>query len=264
MRADGADDPAMEELLATQDPEALCRLLLQSTWGWGSSTRHQEAVGLLRDLPREATVPNVLVALLLCTCRRWDRVTAKLIAGIEECGVLSGPDLDELAESLLNDRVTIVFPLSWISDRWLEFDTAGGPVRTVEVGDEATAQDERRVEPPLRRWGASRVLRNDPARLGDLLARADGLPPRHRDALLHGLLDASDSLDTARRRLLVRRALDSGIARVRRAALDRLCELDGSKVAQRRARSDPDRTVRAWRPPEESAQDQLDLPEVLG
>ena len=88
--------------------------------------------------------------------------------------------------------------------------------------------------------------------------------PRHRDALLHGLLDASDSLDTARRRLLVRRALDSGIARVRRAALDRLCELDGSKVAQRRARSDPDRTVRAWRPPEASAQDQLALPEVLG
>jgi len=212
MRADGADDPAMQELAAVRDREGLCRLLLQSAWGWGSSTRHQEAVGLLRDLPSDATVPTVLVALLLCTCRRWDRVTAKLIAGIEECGVLSGPDLDELAESLISDKVTIVFPLAWISERWLEFDTAGGPARTVEVGDEATAQDERRVEPPLRRWGAARVLRSDPARLGDLLARADGLPPRHRDALLHGLLDACDGLDTDQRRLLVRRALSSGIA----------------------------------------------------
>jgi hypothetical protein len=52
------------------------------------------------------------------------------------------------------------------------------------------------------------------------------LPPRHRDTLLRGLLDA-DCLDTAQRRQLVSRALRSGIARVRRAALDRLGELDG-------------------------------------
>ncbi len=264
MRDYDADDPALDELAGAGDREGLCRLLLHSAWGWGSSTRHEEAVGLLRDLPSEASVPNVLVALLLCTCRRWDRVTAKLIAGIEQGGVLSGPDLDELAESLLSDKVTIVFPLAWISERWVEFDIAGGPSRTVEVDKSATAQDERRVEPPLRRWGAARLLRNDPAQLGDLLARADSLPPRHRDALLHGLLDSFDGLDTDQRRLLVRRALGSGIARVRRAALDRLCELDGPTVAQRRARSDPDRTVRAWRPPRAPAQGQLELPDGAG
>jgi hypothetical protein len=264
MWGDGADDPAMEESAEARDREGLCRLLLQSAWGWGSSTRHEEAVGLLRDLPSETGVPNVLVALLLCTCRRWDRVTAKLIAGIEQCGVMSGPDLDELAESLLSDKVTIVFPLAWISERWLEFDPAGGPARTVEVDKDATAQDERRVEPPLRRWGAARMLRNDPSRLGDLLARADSLPPRHRDALLHGLLDSFDGVDTDQRRLLVHRASGSGIARVRRAALDRLCELDGPKVAQRRARSDPDRTVRACRPPGSPAQGQLELPDATG
>jgi len=264
MWADDVDDPAILELAAAGDREGLCKLLLHSAWGWGSSTGHQEAVGLLRDLPDDDTVPTVLVALLLCTCRRWDRVTAKLIAGIEECGVLTGPDLDELAESLIGDKVTIVFPLAWISERWVEFDTAGGPPKTVEVGAEATAHDERPVEPPLRRWGAARVLSNDPARLEDLLARADGLPPRHRDALLHGLLDACDGLEIEQRRLVVRRALCSGIARVRRAALDRLCELDGPRVAQRRARSDPDRTVRAWRPPEAPAQDMLDLPDVAG
>jgi len=48
---------------------------------------------------------------------------------------------------------------------------------------------------------------------------------------------------------LVRRALRSGIARVRRAALDRLCELGGPQAALRRAAADADRTVRAWRPP---------------
>jgi hypothetical protein len=71
-----------------------------------------DAVSLLRGL-RGGTLPGSLVALLLCTCRRWDRVTAKLIAAIEERGVLSGPDLDDLAESLVSDEVVAVFPLAW-------------------------------------------------------------------------------------------------------------------------------------------------------
>ena len=134
-------------------------LLVQSPWGWGSSTLHQEAVSLLRGLDG-GTLPGWLVALLLCTCRRWDHVTAELIAAIEDCGVLSGPDLDELAESLLSDEVGVVFPLAWLSGQWLEFDTADGTTHTVEVSDEAVARDERRVEPPLRRWAAARALRN--------------------------------------------------------------------------------------------------------
>jgi len=145
----------------------------------------------------------------------------------------------------------------------VEYDSAGGPPRTVTISDTETVQQERRVEPPLRRWGASRLLHKGPARLADLLVRADALPPRHRDALLHGLLDAADCLDSDQRRHLVRRALNSGIARVRRAALDQLCQLDGLAAAQRRARSDPDRTVRAWRPLQAPTphQPQLDLPD---
>src|SRR5271166_338435 len=254
-------DPAMGELAAARDSDELCRLLVQSPWGWGSSTRHGEAVSLLRGL-RGGTLPGSLVALLLCTCRRWDRVTAKLIAAVEECGVLSGPDLDELAESLVSDEVVAVFPLAWISGQWLELGTADGTTRTVQVSDEAVARDERRVEPPLRRWAAARALRNDPARLEELLERADGMPPGHRDAFLHGLLDAADGLDAARTRRLVSRALRSGIARVRRAALDRLCELDGPEAALRRARADADRTVRAWRPPGTPAPAQPQLPGI--
>ncbi len=108
----------MEELAAARDSDQLCRLLVQSPWEWGSSIRHGEAVSLLRGL-RGGTLPGSLVALLLCACRRQDRVTAKLIAAVEECGVLSGPDLDELADSLLSDEVVAVFPLAWISGQWL-------------------------------------------------------------------------------------------------------------------------------------------------
>ena len=81
MRTESYGDPAMEELAAARDSDELCRLLVQSPWGWGSSTRHGEAVSLLRGL-RGGTLPGSLVALLLCTCRRWDRVTAKLIAAV--------------------------------------------------------------------------------------------------------------------------------------------------------------------------------------
>jgi len=89
------EDPAVQELAQARNAAELYRLLVQSRWGWGSSTRHHEAVSLLRDLPSETDVPSTLVALLLSTCGRWDRVTAKLIAGIEESGVLTGPDLDD-------------------------------------------------------------------------------------------------------------------------------------------------------------------------
>jgi hypothetical protein len=262
MRTEAGGDLAIEELAEAGDSDGLCRLLLRSPWGWGSSTRHEEAVSSLRGIHGRGTLPGSLVALLLCTCHRWDRVTAKLIVAIEGSGVLAGPDLDELAESLLSDEVVAVFPLAWITGQWVEFDTADGTMRTVKVTDEMTARDERRVEPPLRRWAAARALRNDPARLEELLACADGMAPRHRDALLHGLLDAADGLDAGQCRQLVGRALRSGIARVRRAALDRLCELDGPGAALRHARSDADRTVRAWRPPGRPAPAQAELPGI--
>ena len=54
--------------------------------------------------------------------------------------MLSGPDLDELAQSLLSDEVVAVFPLAWISGQWLEFGTADGTTRTVQVSDEAVAR----------------------------------------------------------------------------------------------------------------------------
>src|SRR2546429_3152947 len=182
MRTESSGDPAMEELAAARDSDELCRLLVQSPWGWGSSTRHGEAVSLLCGL-RGGTLPGSLVALLLCTCRRWDRVTAKLIAAVEECGVLSGPDLDELAESLLGDKVVAVFPLAWISGRWLELGTADGTTRTVQVSDEAVGSDERRAVTPPRRWAAVRTDRDETLRLEGRVASGGGMSPAH-----HGVM----------------------------------------------------------------------------
>ena len=104
------DDEPLEELAAIDDADELCRQLLASRGGWGSSTRHAEVVEL---------------------------------------------------------------------------------------------------------WAAQRALRTDPARLDELLRSADASEPRHRGALIHGLLDAADALGEAARRRLMRRGLQA--ARVRSA-----------------------------------------------
>jgi hypothetical protein len=85
--------PALEELAEAEDGDELCRLLLESPWGWGSSTQHREAVELLERVPGRGELGDELVALLLWTCRRWDRVTAKLIDAIEDSGLMSDADL---------------------------------------------------------------------------------------------------------------------------------------------------------------------------
>ena len=82
-------EEAFEELVAVSDAEGLCRRLLASPWGWGSITRYAEAVELLGKVQGTSALPMSFVALMLCTCRRWDRVTSRLIAAIEDSGLLS-------------------------------------------------------------------------------------------------------------------------------------------------------------------------------
>lgn len=243
------DDAPLEELAAGSDAEELCRQLLASPWGFGSSTRYREAVDLLANVQGAGDLPASFVALLLCTCRRWDRVTARLIAGIEESGLLSDDQLDDLTESLLADELVISYPLAWVSPQWLDVDLRDGAGLVCTVDEDALGEHRPSLEPPLRRWAARRALRADPEQLDDLLSAASRLEPRHRDALIHGLLDAADALDENRQRSLVRRGLKTAQAGVRRAALDRLCELDGPETARRRARADANAAVRRWHPP---------------
>ncbi len=242
------DDEPFEELAAIDDAEELCRQLLATSGGWGSSTRHAEAVELLDNVHGSAELPASLIALLLCTCRRWHRVTAKLIVAIEDSGLLGDGDLDELSEWCLAYQHEIVCPLTWLSPEWLEVDLEAGTSETLAVDDDTLVRHRVRFEPPLRRWAASRVLRANPERLQELLRSADAFEPRHRDSLIHGLLDAAAGLDEAARRALVRRGLRAARAGVRRTALDLLCELDGPDKARRRATADASAAVRAWRP----------------
>ncbi|MGO9884411.1 MAG: hypothetical protein ACLP4R_08580 [Solirubrobacteraceae bacterium] len=242
-------DEAFEELLAIDDAEELCRRLLASPWGWGSSTRHAEAVELLAGVHGTGELPMSFVTLMLCTCRRWDRVTSRLIAAVEDSGLLDSTGLDELAQSFLSHEQVIAYPLAWVSPQWLEIDLDDGQGRTVTVDEDTLGHHRVTVEPPLRRWAAGRTLRGAPARLQKLSRAAELFKPRDRAAVIHGLLDAAEVLDEPRRRRLIDRGLSASGASVRRTALDRLCELDGPEPARRRALSDPNAAVRQWRPP---------------
>jgi hypothetical protein len=242
------EDYALEKLTEAVDAEELCRRLLRSPWSLGSSTCHGEAIELLRRVHGTGELPASFVAMLLCTCHRWDRATGRLISAVEECRLLSARDLDELAESFLSYEMVVAYPITWVTPQWLELDLDGGEATTIAVSEDTVAEHRPRIPPPLRRWAAARALRARAARLDELLDRAQGFDPRDRYATIHGLLDAADVLEPAERRRLARRGLSAGQARVRRAALERMCELDGVDAAQRRARSDPDATVRAWRP----------------
>ena len=211
----------LARLAAIDDAEELCRQLIASPGSWGSSTRHLEAVYLLG--------------------RVGDRVTSRLIAAIADSGLLGTAELDELAESFLSHEHVISYPLTWVSPDWLEVELDAGTGRTYTVNEDTLAQHRPSFEPPLGRWAAARVLRADPSRLDDLLRSARAFEPRHRDVLVHGLLDAADGLDENRQRSLIRRGLESAQATVRSTALDRLCALDGPESAWRRARADTKR-----------------------
>ena len=202
-------------------------------------------------------LPASFVAMMLCTCRRWDRVTSRLIAAIADSGLLGAAELDELAESFLSHEHVISYPLAWVSPHWLEVELDAGTGRTYTVNEDTLAQHRPSFEPPLRRWAAARVLRAHPSRLNDLLRSARAFEPRHRDALVHGLLDAADALDETRQRSLIRRGLESAQASARSTALDRLCALDGAESAWRRARADTNASVRKWRPRQEQLSPRL-------
>ena len=250
-------DEAFEELAALGDADEVCRRLLASPWGWGRSTRHHEAVELLAGVSGTSELPPAFVALVICTCQRWDRVTARLITALEHSELLDDADLDELAEVLLSHEHVIAYPLAWVSPEWLgvELHDGSGNIRVVD--QDTLGQHRTRLEPPLRRWAARRALRANPARLEQLLRDADLLAPRHRDAVIHGLLDAADRLDVTERRGLVNRGLHGGQSNVRLAALDLLCELDGPDAARSRAHVDTNATVRRWQPPIELPQPTL-------
>lgn len=152
------DDVPLEKLAVIKDAEELCRQLLASPWSRGSSTRHTEAVELLARVHASSELPASFVALLVITCQRWDRVTSRLIAAVEESGLLGDADLDELSESVLSYELVISYPLTWVSPQWLDIDLSDGTGRAYTVDEGTLGQHRPSFEPPLRRWAARRAL----------------------------------------------------------------------------------------------------------
>ncbi|MGH8300181.1 MAG: hypothetical protein ACRET5_01790 [Steroidobacteraceae bacterium] len=239
----------VDELAGVPDADELCRLLLGNRGGWRRSTRHAEAIELLTRVRDTGKLPFSLAVILVCTCRRWDRVTAKLIASIQDSGLLDDAELDELAEAFLAHDHVISYPLAWACPQWLQVDLHDATGRIYTVTENTPAQHHVRPEPPLRRWAARQALHTRPARLQELLSSAERFKPRHRDAAINGLLDAADRLDEPARRTLIKHGLRAAQGSVRIAALEQLCELDGPDAARALAATDPNAQVRKWRPP---------------
>jgi hypothetical protein len=128
----GIGDHAFEQLSAIDDADELCRRLLASPCGWGSSTRHSEAIELLANLQNTSGLPASFVALMVGTCSRWDRVTARLIAALQDSALLDDAELDELAESLLLHEQVIAYPLAWVSPQWLDVDITTAPAAATQ------------------------------------------------------------------------------------------------------------------------------------
>ncbi len=242
------DQDTLDKLVAVKDADELCRLLLGNPGGWRRSTRPAEAVELLTRVHGTGELPFSLAVLLVCTCRRWDRVTAKLIAAIQDSGLLDGTELDELTDAFLAHDHVISYPLAWASPQWLEIDLDDRTGRTYTVTEDTPAQHRVRPEGPLRCWAARQALHTRPERLAELLSTAERFEPRHRDAAIHGLLDAVGVLDEPARRTLIDRGLRAAQGSVRIAALEQLSELDGPETARRLAAADPNAQVRKWRP----------------
>ena len=208
-----------------------------------------EAVGLFRQHHGNGEPDAVTTALLLCTDRRWEPFTGRLVAGLVDTGILDEADLGELVECFLwSDVYRVEYPIGWFGTRLLVVDpnpAAGSEPEMVEVDPDTPVPIERRIAPPLRRWAAATALRRDPNQFASVIRRVRELDPRDGAAAVAGVLDAIDVLGEAD----VRRTIGLGLAwprgSVRIQALDRLADID-LEAAGRRAAVDPDAKVRTW------------------
>jgi hypothetical protein len=93
----------------------------------GSETRLWEAVQLFRRHHEDGSPGALTTALLLCTDGRWDRCTARLIAGITNTSILGEDDLNGLADCFVwSDTFRFQYPVSWTGTEWVSIDPGGG------------------------------------------------------------------------------------------------------------------------------------------
>jgi hypothetical protein len=187
-------------------------------------------------------------ALLLCTDWRWRTVSAKVIAGMVDSGILDDDDQDRLADTLLwHEQVHYRHPIWWIGTTFVEFDLdSAGPGRTIRVNPNTPTTAHRSVWPPLRAWAAGRVLARRRASVRDVLEHARSLPARDAAAVVTGAVRAADDLDEDQARTVLNAALAWGHKAPRKAALERLLGGGEDELVQTLASNDPDASIRRW------------------
>ena len=198
-----------------------------------------DAVVAFKTLHVDGATGAERTAALLCTDSRWRRVTATLIVRIEESGLVTAAKLDALAnEFLWDERLRWRVPHAWVRD---------GLVRVLDhaARRRGPVYLERIISPPLRRWAAARIVRQDPHRAADVLARIAGLDARAGDAAMVGLLDACDRLPAPACSELVDLGCEWPNGTVRLRALE-LLAAHQPNVAAARAAVDSSDKVRSW------------------
>jgi hypothetical protein len=241
---DGLSD--MFALYSAADHDELWQVLLLLPGP--RSTFHGEAVQLFRRHHEDGTPEALTTAQLLCTDRRWERCTTRLIRGIEDAAILSDADLKELAGSFLwPDHLTFHVPLEW-SRTGIDIDTGeivdGGDVADVHLDPDTPVPIERTIPPPLRRWAAATLLRADPNAFDALWVRALDIHVVDGSAIVSGMLDVVDTLDHEQALRVIDLGLGWPRGAVRLIALDLLADRD-PEAARTRAAADPDQKVRA-------------------
>jgi hypothetical protein len=206
------------------------------------------AVDAFRRVHRDGEAGAVDSALLLCTDWRWHTVSARVIAGILDSGILDDDDQDRLADALLWHRhVQYRHPLWWIGTTFVEYPLdSPGPGRTNRIDPNTRTTAHRYVSPPLRAWAASRVLSRRRVSVRDVLAHARSLPARDAAAVVTGAVRAADDFDDDQARTVLNAALAWGHKAPRKAALERLLVCGEDELVQTLASSDPDASIRRW------------------
>jgi hypothetical protein len=220
--------------------------------GIRSSTQWEEPFILFRRFHAENPEGAVVTAALLCTDQRWRKASHHLVVRLVESGVLTDADQHQLAEWFVEASLGIHLAAEVIDVPEVVRDTephrrdAEEP-RRPDDGAEIVVVS-RDIWPPLRRWAAARLVREDPSRWRALLDSTTDLSSSDAAALAAGVMDAAQNIPNDERVLAVAAGLDSGSGIVRLAALPALAALEGADTALTRAAADPSAKVRAWTP----------------
>ena len=206
------------------------------------------AVDAFRRLHRGGEAGALDSALLLCTDRQWHTVSAKVIAGMVDSGILDDDDQDQLADTLLwNEQVHYRHPIWWIGTTFVEYSLdSPAPGRTIRVDPNTPTTAHRSVWPPLRAWAAGRVLARRRASVRDILEHARSLPARDAAAAVTGAVRVADDLSEDQARTMLDAALAWGHKAPRKAALERLLAGGEDELVQTLAGNDPDAFIRRW------------------